>query len=43
MLKAVRYAVYREVPRKGDHLSGDNLTALHSFVDALAKVSSTSR
>ena len=37
MLKAMRYAVFREVGRNGGNLSGPNLTALYSFVDALAQ------
>lgn len=36
MLKAMRYALFREVARTGDALQGVNLTALHSFVSALA-------
>ncbi|TKR80704.1 hypothetical protein L596_014733 [Steinernema carpocapsae] len=36
MLKAMRYALFREVARTGNELSGANLTALYSFVDALA-------
>uniref|UniRef100_A0A1I8A1G4 Sulfhydryl oxidase n=1 Tax=Steinernema glaseri TaxID=37863 RepID=A0A1I8A1G4_9BILA len=37
MLKAMRYALFREVARTGNELSGANLTALYSFVDALAE------
>ncbi|KJH40774.1 Erv1 / Alr family protein [Dictyocaulus viviparus] len=36
MLKALRYALYRESTRTGDPLTGTNLTALHSFVSLLA-------
>ncbi|KAI1703457.1 erv1 / alr family domain-containing protein [Ditylenchus destructor] len=36
MLKAMRYALYREVSRTGGNLSGANLTALYTFVDMLA-------
>uniref|UniRef100_A0A915D4D0 Sulfhydryl oxidase n=1 Tax=Ditylenchus dipsaci TaxID=166011 RepID=A0A915D4D0_9BILA len=36
MLKAVRYALYREVSRTGGNLFGANLTALYTFVNSLA-------
>ncbi|KAE9418066.1 hypothetical protein Angca_005187, partial [Angiostrongylus cantonensis] len=36
MLKAMRYALYRESSRTGGPLTGTNLTALHSFVGLLA-------
>jgi hypothetical protein len=38
MLKALRYALLREVTRSGGYLHGSNLTALYTFVDALAQV-----
>lgn len=37
MLKAMRYALLREVARNGGYLTGANLTALYSFVDTLAQ------
>uniref|UniRef100_A0A914C3Z0 Sulfhydryl oxidase n=1 Tax=Acrobeloides nanus TaxID=290746 RepID=A0A914C3Z0_9BILA len=37
MLKALRYALLREVTRSGGYLHGSNLTALYTFVDALAQ------
>nr|CDJ92431.1 Thioredoxin and Erv1 Alr domain containing protein [Haemonchus contortus] len=36
MLKAMRYALFRESTRTGTPLSGTNLTALHGFVSLLA-------
>lgn len=39
ILKALRYALYREVAFGGDFLSGENLTALSDFVHLLATVS----
>jgi hypothetical protein len=38
MLKALRYALYREVPFAGNVLSGAQLTALSDFVLLLANV-----
>lgn len=38
MLKAMRYALLREVTRPGGYLVGSNLTALHNFVDLLSQV-----
>ncbi|KHN70952.1 Sulfhydryl oxidase 2 [Toxocara canis] len=37
MLKAIRYALYREVARTGSSLNGANLTALYNFLSALAE------
>uniref|UniRef100_A0A1I7W2S8 Sulfhydryl oxidase n=1 Tax=Loa loa TaxID=7209 RepID=A0A1I7W2S8_LOALO len=37
ILKAARYAVFDEVTRNGEHLAGNNLTALRDFLDVLAK------
>ncbi|VDL70238.1 unnamed protein product [Nippostrongylus brasiliensis] len=36
MLKAMRYALFRESSRSGGPLTGTNLTALHAFVSLLA-------
>uniref|UniRef100_A0AC35TKM9 Sulfhydryl oxidase n=1 Tax=Rhabditophanes sp. KR3021 TaxID=114890 RepID=A0AC35TKM9_9BILA len=36
MLKAIRYALYREVTRNGEDLKGNNLTALFNFVNLLS-------
>lgn len=36
MLKAIRYAIYREVSRNSGNLSGENLTSLYNFIDLLA-------
>ncbi|VDP03929.1 unnamed protein product [Heligmosomoides polygyrus] len=36
MLKAMRYALFRESSRNGGQLVGSNLTALHAFVSLLA-------
>lgn len=38
MLKAIRYALYREVSRTGGDLINENLTALHDFVNILSMV-----
>lgn len=38
MLKATRYALFREVARTGNSLVGVNLTALYTFISALAEV-----
>ncbi|CAI4228676.1 unnamed protein product [Auanema sp. JU1783] len=35
ILKAMRYAMYRETARTGAPLAGNNLTALHSFMNLL--------
>ncbi|VDK28555.1 unnamed protein product, partial [Anisakis simplex] len=37
ILKATRYALYREVARFGDNFRGSNLTALYVFMSALAE------
>uniref|UniRef100_A0A915A6K8 Sulfhydryl oxidase n=2 Tax=Parascaris univalens TaxID=6257 RepID=A0A915A6K8_PARUN len=37
MLKATRYALFREVARTGHSLVGVNLTALYTFISALAE------
>ncbi|KAE9554184.1 hypothetical protein FO519_002605 [Halicephalobus sp. NKZ332] len=37
MLKAMRYAIFREVARNGGYLAGANLTSLYSFIDAVAQ------
>uniref|UniRef100_A0A914XE73 Sulfhydryl oxidase n=1 Tax=Plectus sambesii TaxID=2011161 RepID=A0A914XE73_9BILA len=37
MLKAIRYALYNDVPRAGGMFSGTNLTALRNFVSLLAE------
>ncbi|CAJ0924411.1 unnamed protein product, partial [Mesorhabditis belari] len=36
MLKAMRYALYRETARNGTPLHGNNLTALYQFLNALS-------
>lgn len=36
MLKAMKYALYRETARTGGPLHGSNLTALLSFINLLA-------